>query len=206
MIRVLAILLAMAGCQEIRPFDDEPAPIEDGGASALDCGPQTGRVVRVVDGDTLVIEADCSRDDDCHEGGCAGGVCAKDQRIRLVAIETGEIHSRTDCFGQEAFERLEDLALGRRVELVYDDVAGCTGDRGRLLAYVMLDGEPVQTALVREGYACLDWHRGEAQKTQTPFFDELDAAQTSAQRAGLRIWTPAIRDACGELRVHEDCR
>ena len=194
--RLVAVVLALGvgSCSEV-----------ESGGTTLDCGPQRGTVVRVVDGDTVDIAAVCADDSDCHDGACEGGVCGKDQRIRLVAVETGEIHSRVDCFGAEAHERLQSLILGTEVELGYDPVAGCTGDRGRLLAYVLSEGEPVQVALAREGYACLDWHRHEARKAETPFFEELDAAQSSAQSAGLRIWAPNIREVCGDLQVHPDC-
>lgn len=189
-----ALALALGSCDD-----------GDDGGSNLSCGPRGGTVTRVLDGDTIDLAIDCDRDDDCDGSHCAAGLCGRDTRIRLVAIEAGEVFSRQDCLGAEARDRLKVLLEGRRVELRYDPVAGCTGDRGRLLAYVMFEGEPVQAVLLREGYVCLDWHRHEARKTETPFYESLDAAQREAQDDNRGIWTQPIVDACMGLPIHEDC-
>ncbi len=180
----------------------------DGGDSegtGLDCGPRTGIVTRVLDGDTIDLAVDCDSDNDCPESHCAAGVCGRDTRIRLVGIEAGEVFSRQDCLGAEARDRLKMLIENQRVDLRYDPIAGCTGDRDRLLAYVLFEGETVQAVLLREGYVCLDWHRHEAQRTETPFYESLDAAQSDAQSNNRGIWTQPIQDICMGLPLHDGC-
>jgi micrococcal nuclease len=77
-----------------------------------------GRVVRVIDGDALVLDTE--------------------QSVRLVGIEApaGPYKGKGgDPFYRESRRMLEDMALGREVQLFY---AGLTRDRyDRALAHVM---------------------------------------------------------------------
>ena len=83
---------------------------------------ETGRVVRVIDGDALVLDTGLS--------------------VRLVGIEAPVTEWRArnrdaEPFAEEAKRMLEDMALGRQVKLVYP---GLTRDRyDRALAYVRTD-------------------------------------------------------------------
>lgn len=92
-------------------------------------------VIRVVDGDTIVV---------------TGG-----QKIRLIGINTPESvdpRREVQCMGKEATKKTEKLALGKRVRLERD-----IEDRdryGRVLRYVWLnDSEMLNLVLVRAGYA-----------------------------------------------------
>lgn len=92
----------------------EPAPLD-----TLAQG-ETGRVVRIIDGDALVLDTGLS--------------------VRLVGIEA-PVPERRDRDGQpfadDAKRMLEDMVLGRQVRLVYP---GITRDRyDRALAYVRTD-------------------------------------------------------------------
>jgi micrococcal nuclease len=94
-------------------------------------------VVRVIDGDTIVVSID-GRDDD----------------VRYIGIDTPETvkpGTPVQCFGPAAHRFNERLVDGRRVRLVFDrerrDVYG------RLLAYVYTGGRLVNAELVRRGYA-----------------------------------------------------
>jgi micrococcal nuclease len=94
-------------------------------------------VVRVIDGDTIVVSID-GRDDD----------------VRYIGIDTPETvkpGTPVQCFGPAAHRFNERLVDGRRVRLVFDrerrDVYG------RLLAYVYTAGRFVNAELVRRGYA-----------------------------------------------------
>lgn len=100
-----------------------------------------GTVVRVVDGDTIIVR------------GPGGSM----EDIRLIGIDTPETvdpRRPVGCFGPEASAYAKHLLTGRRVVLQYDRQ---THDRyGRFLAYVWLAGrraEFVNARLVELGYA-----------------------------------------------------
>jgi micrococcal nuclease len=84
--------------------------------------PAAARVVRAVDGDTLVVRA--------------GG---RSVTVRLLGVDTPETRrGRVECGGPAASRQLARIAPpGSRVRLVTDPDSGDTRDRyGRLLAYV----------------------------------------------------------------------
>jgi len=89
------------------------------------------RVVRVIDGDTLVV---------------AGG-----ERVRLIGVDTPELRP-VECYGRAATAELRRLVGGGQVRLERDVDER---DRyGRLLAYVRRDdGLFVNAELVRRGFA-----------------------------------------------------
>lgn len=103
-------------------------------------GPGVATVVRVVDGDTIVVRV--------------GGDQAT---VRLIGIDTPETHHPdrpVECHGPEASARLTELVpAGSQVRLTRDvelhDV------HGRVLAYVtrLPDGLDVNLAMVAEGHA-----------------------------------------------------
>lgn len=102
-------------------------------------GTETARVVRVVDGDTIVVRL--------------GG---EEERVRYIGVDTPESvkpGAPVECFGKRAAAENRRLVEGRRVRLVADAEAR---DRyGRRLAYVYRasDGLFVNRALVERGYA-----------------------------------------------------
>jgi micrococcal nuclease len=98
------------------------------------CGPSTGVVDRVIDGDTIVL---------------ATGV-----KIRYLLIDAPETtDGRDDCYGQNAAQFNRDRVSGKTVELTYDQV--CRDDYGRTLAYVAADGDDINSLMIQRGYACL---------------------------------------------------
>lgn len=104
-----------------------------------------GRVVRVVDGDSLWFKPD------------SGGPALE---VRLQNIDAPEI---CQDWGPEAKKGLIDIALGGKGRL---DVAGQSGVRdahGRLLATLVIGGVDVNRRLVEEGHAWsarYKWDRG----------------------------------------------
>jgi len=101
--------------------------------------PSSGRVIKVVDGDTVELENHIV--------------------VRYLGIDAPEIaHDDTpaDCFGDEARMRNAALVLGKKVKLQYEDTGEKFDHYGRVLAYVFLeDGTLVNELLIREGYAFL---------------------------------------------------
>ncbi len=103
-------------------------------------------VVRVVDGDTLVVKID-----------------GEEEKVRLIGVNTPESTTKKEPFGKEASDFTKRALEGRRVYLEFDTQEK---DRyGRLLAYVWLkqhSDEPTENnirqymfnaILVLEGYA-----------------------------------------------------
>jgi micrococcal nuclease len=128
------------------------------------------RIVRVVDGDTVVARL-------------PGG----DENVRLIGIDTPETvdpRKPVQCFGKEASARTKALLPpGTAIRLERDVEAR---DRyGRLLAYVYRaeDGTFVNLALAQEGYA---------QPLTIPpnvaYASQFSAAAAGARTAGRGLW------------------
>jgi micrococcal nuclease len=98
--------------------------------------PQTGRVLDIVDGDTIVVVLD-------QDG--------KDYSVRYIGMDTPEDTTRIEPFGPEATAVNRELVQGKNVTLIKDV---SEADRyGRLLRYVIADGVFVNYELVAQGYA-----------------------------------------------------
>lgn len=100
-----------------------------------------GTVVRVIDGDTILVRGSGGRIED----------------VRLLGIDTPETvdpRKPVQCYGPEASAFAKHLETGRRVDLAYDRELH---DRyGRFLAYVWLAGQRplfVNAVLVQRGFA-----------------------------------------------------
>ncbi len=126
-VSVVAAALALAGVVWVHRAGQAPI---DGGT-----------VVRVVDGDTIIVRGPGGRTED----------------VRLIGIDTPETvdpRRPVGCYGPEASAFAKHLLTGRTVLLRYDRE---TNDRyGRFLAYVWIAGAHAQfvnAELVRRGYA-----------------------------------------------------
>jgi micrococcal nuclease len=119
-----AWLLAGAG----GPGGGEPTP----GGHAV-----RARVVRVVDGDTIVAAVE-----------------GQDQYVRYIGVDTPETvkpDTPVQCYGPQASEENHRLVEGATVRLVFDRER--RDPYGRLLAYVYRGARFVNARLVRRGYA-----------------------------------------------------
>ena len=153
---VVLVLVVSAGCL---------SGVGDPGAGATDptrtAGPETPgdgvevTVVDVVDGDTVDI---------AYPNGTR-------DTVRLLGVDTPEVHTEnspeefagvpdTDagdrCLrraGENASAYAVDRLAGESVTLVFDEQSERRGYYGRLLAYVVVDGESFNHALVRAGHA-----------------------------------------------------
>lgn len=137
-------------------------------------GAPNADVVRVIDGDTLVVES--------------AGV---EEHVRLLGIDTPESVKQgtpVECFGKEASAHMADLLpRGESLVLVRDVEARDRYDR--LLAYVYRasDGLFVNLALVTDGFA-----QPVAVSPNDAHTDDLRAAGERARRQGRGLW-----GACG---------
>lgn len=141
-----------------------------------------GRVVRVVDGDTVIVES--------------GGA---ENRIRITGINTMELTNYEkgqragECRARQATRRMEELVLNKTVRLTALDAASKSGERLRRTIEVLgNDGkvryDPAKN-LLREGLAL--WMPNKFEFTPNQEYAAL-AAEAAAKRIG--IWNP---DGCG---------
>lgn len=157
---LVALLLVVVGVVISGVLRGDPAPEEAG----------TARIVRLVDGDTVVVDI--------------GG---REEHVRLLGIDTPESvdpRSPVECYGREAAAKTAELLPpGTAVRLVRDVEAR---DRySRLLAYVYRidDGTFVNLALVSEGFATTLTY-----PPNVAHADELNAAAARARNDRRGLW------------------
>ena len=121
--------LAFAASMATNPYLPQPASAPAHGARVP--------VVRVVDGDTIVVSLD--------------GVLTTVRYIGVDTPETVDPQRPVQCYGPEATKRNRSLVGGKSVELEPD---GPDRDRySRLLRHVWVEGRLVGLVLVEDGYA-----------------------------------------------------
>jgi endonuclease YncB( thermonuclease family) len=101
---------------------------------------QFGRIVKVVDGDTVDVRLKAG---------------AK-KRVRLVGIDTPEVYGGVECGGPQASRALHrKLPVGKRVKLVSDPSQDLKDRYGRLLRYVIRrsDAKDMNRSQVNDGWA-----------------------------------------------------
>lgn len=89
-----------------------------------------------------------------------------------------------ECFGHEASEYNRAVVLGKTVGLEKD--VSETDQFGRLLRYVWLDGEMVNAALVRDGYA-----QASAYPLDVKYQTLFSTLQGEAREAARGLWGAA---------------
>jgi micrococcal nuclease len=156
--------------------------VEGRGGGGSSSSPFRARVVRVVDGDTLIVQAG------------SGG----DTRIRVIGIDTPEDvdpDKPVQCFGLRAAAFTKQLLTDRDVDLVPGRE---THDRyGRTLAYVTrADGVDLEVALLRGGYARTLAIAPNVDRAA--YYSTLEGA---ARAAGRGLW-----GACPDAAVWADGR
>jgi len=147
------------------------------------------QVVRVVDGDTVVVrflpgKAVMSWGDGCRIPAGGGWLWVKaTEKVRLIGVnapETGDGNPR-ELFGEKAKRYTRKRLLNQVVTLFFDTE---TRDRyGRLLAYLYLKGGLFNRELVAEGYAQVY-----TVPPNVKYAAVLLAAQREAIREGRGLW------------------
>ncbi len=132
---------------------------------------ETAPVVRVVDGDTIIVRI--------------GG---RDERLRYIGMDTPETvkpDTPVQWMGPEASRANAALVAGRTVVLEKD--VSETDQYGRLLRYVWLDDGGrwtlVDLELVARGFAQV-----ETDPPDVKYADRFVAAERAARSAGLGLW------------------
>ena len=134
---ILALLLVAGGCRAVGGGAERTGGAGAPAGYTPGPGAVAAPVVRVVDGDTIVVRLD-----------------GREQRVRYIGVNTPEsVDPRrpVQCFGRDAAARNRELVGGKTVWLERD--VSETDQYGRLLRYVSVDGRLVNAELVREGYA-----------------------------------------------------
>ena len=105
-------------------------------------------VIKVVDGDTVDVDIDLGF-----------GVCLKDERVRIMGIDTPESRTRDkveDLFGEASKARLKELMKDGGKLITTEDKSGedMKGKFGRILGdFRVADGRKVTDILIEEGHA-----------------------------------------------------
>lgn len=142
------------------------------GASAGSTVRQRGRVIRVVDGDTLEVRLSSGAR----------------RTVRMLGIDTPEVYGgTTQCGGPQASRSLVRLLpRGTAVRLISDNTQARTDRYGRILRYVerLRDDRDMDRAQVRRGWARVYVY------DNVPFtrVASYRKAQRSAQAADRGIW------------------
>ncbi len=136
------------------------------GASCIpDNPPQTGKVVDVVDGDTIKVLLD--------EDGMT-------YSVRYIGMDTPEDTGQVEYFGPEATAKNSELVYSKTVTLIKD--VSETDRYGRLLRYVIADNLFVNYELVAQGFAKAASYPPDI--ACIPAFQEVEQ-QASAAKLGL---------------------
>ena len=128
------------------------------------------QVIRVVDGDTIVIKYD-----------------GKYEKVRLLCVNTPEsVHpdkKQNIPMGKVASKYTQKKLIGKSVDLEFE-IKKLRGNYGRLLAYVFVDGKNLNLDLVRQGLSPYYTKYGKSEKYDA----EFRAAEKQARKEGLNIW------------------
>jgi micrococcal nuclease len=127
-------------------------------------------VVRVIDGDTLVVDFD-----------------GKNETVRLIGVNSPEVNDPrkpVECFGIEASNKAKEILTGKKVRLEADPTQGDRDKYRRLLRYVFLeDGTNFNQLMIEQGYAFeYTYH------FPYRYQKEFKEAQKKAEKEGRGLW------------------
>lgn len=132
------------------------------------------RVVRVTDGDTLSVRM-------------ADGT---EESVRILGIDTPEVHPQVECGGGEASAALRALVpVGSKVVMVSDPTQGDRDRYDRLLRYVERRGRDVGKVQIASGHAQVYVYRSD------PFrrTDAYRQVEGRSERLGRGLWSRCWR-------------
>ena len=128
------------------------------------------KVVRVVDGDTIVVD-----------------YYGKREKVRLLCVNTPEsVHpdaKQNIPMGKVASNYAKKKLAGKYVDLEFEG-SRRRGNYGRLLTYVFVDGQNFNLDLVKQGLSPYYTKYGRSQK----YDHEFRSAEKSARKQKLNIW------------------
>lgn len=129
--------------------------------------PEQGRVVKIIDGDTIILD--------------------NGEVVRYIGIDTPEVSvpaTALECYGPEATEKNRELVEGQEVKLIRD--IKNKDKYGRLLRYVYVQNSNifVNLELIKSGYA-----RTLTVYPNVSYAREIEVNATKAQRDKRGMWS-----------------
>lgn len=169
---LLLALLVVTACSLPDAEPLRPAP-GDAGTVAVPAQAQEAVVVRVTDGDTVVLR-----------GRGAGPLDGEPTRVRVLLVDTPEVRDEPECYGEQAAARTEQLLpRGASVRVLAD--RDPTDRFGRALLHVWTDdGRNLGELLLAEGLATvlqIDPNR--------LYLEQFQAQETEAREKGRGLWS-----------------
>lgn len=128
-------------------------------------------LVRVVDGDTLVLNID-----------------NVNEKIRLIGMDTPESvkpNHPVECFGKEATLHAKSLLKNKELTFVSDYTQDTRDRYGRMLGYVFMDGKNFAEIMIADGYA-YEYTYNKKYRYQSNF----KSAQRNARKEERGLWSP----------------
>ncbi len=128
----------------------------------------------------------------CFDGDTASFLIDNEvYKVRFLAIDTPEIHSpytEKQPWSEEAKAyTLAHLSEANEIVLELDQESDITDDYGRLLAWIWTDGELLNAALVRDGYAQVRYLYDDYKYTEVLLVLEQEAIDSK-----LGIWASKL--------------
>ena len=128
-------------------------------------------LVRIVDGDTLVVR-----------------INNKEEKVRIIGIDTPESvrpNYPVECFGTASFEYIEFLIGNNELFLEFDETQGMRDRNGRLLAHVFVQDINIGERMIADGYAYEYTY-------DTPYIYQADyqKVEQTAQNQDKGLWSP----------------
>lgn len=171
----------LAGCLEDKTYQSKPENIPDSSEKPVIQPPpqikekkpntEKGKVIEVIDGDTIVVLLNGSK-----------------ERVRLIGIDTPEVGRP---YFEEATQKTAELILGKTVRLEKD--ISERDKYGRLLRYVYLGNIFINAELVRQGYAYAYTYPPDVKYSN--YFLKL---QREAIEKGVGLWSLSSQESTKE--------
>ncbi|MBN1582624.1 MAG: thermonuclease family protein [Anaerolineae bacterium] len=170
---LIAIVLSMAMCTAPAPTatarpTSTPLPLPT--ATLIPAEKQEARVLRVIDGDTIIVDLQ-----------------GKQYRVRYIGIDTPETHhpdDGADYWGFEATDANRQLVPEGSIVVLQRDLSE-TDIYGRLLRYIWVDDVLINAELVRMGLARVLFY-----EPDVLYQSEIKAAEKEAQEARRGLYGP----------------
>jgi micrococcal nuclease len=138
--------------------------------AAAEAPPVKARVTWITDGDTISVK-----------------IGSRSEKVRLLGVDTPETNDVREEYKQAAYDARDWLIAKLKKKTVVLEADAEADDRdkhGRLLRYVLLDGENVNLTLVREGMA---WATTRFKYTRKNEFKKAQGEAAAARRGVARL-------------------